>query len=1263
MVGELGTFGSKRFRIVRRLGSGGMGVVYEAIDEDGARVALKTLKNAEPQALYRFKREFRSLADIGHPNLVRLGELHCEQDQWYFTMELLEGEPFTEWVSADGPAHPAETVPVDDAPPVASRRRGAHRFDEARLRAAIPQLAAGVAALHEAELVHRDIKPSNVLVGHDGRLVLLDFGLVAEAEMVESSKAFSDANVVGTVAYMAPEQAAGMPAGPAADWYSVGVMIYEALTGRLPFEGQALEVLMAKQRHDPPPPSAVAHGIPADLDDLVVSLLRFDPTERPDDARMLARFGRDGHRASLAPSADSTSTGLSTPFVGREEERELLQRAFDDVTEGRRVAVFVRGESGIGKSLLVRRVLRDIQGEALVLNGRCYEREVVPYKAFDGIIDELSRYLKRLDDVDAALLVPRDVARLARIFPVLKRVPAVARAPSNKGDDDTVDDLRSQAFATLAELLSNLAERQPIILYVDDLQWADADSFVLLEELLSSEDAPALLLVAAVRTETNDAEVRTEGGPSWSWLLSPTAARAQAERRENLSGALRNVDVRMVDLGRLSDDEAAELTSRLLSLSARDGDFDTAALLAEADGHPLFISELVQRQGDASGEIHLDDAIWARVQTLDPEAIQLLAALAVAGVPTDRDVVVEVADLDAPTAARALGVLRVAHLLKGSATGEGRRVECYHDRVREAVVTKLGEDARRDTHRRLVDVLEARGYGEREPRTLVRHLIGAGERERASRHAERAAELAAKSLAFDQAAELNLLANELAGDERRRELEMRTAEALRDAGRGAESAAAFLQAAEGADAATRLICRREAALQLLQAGRVGEGLTAIEVVLEEIGERIAASPFRALVSLLWRRFRLWLRGLAFETRDPTEVAPKALERIDLYRVIATFFAFVDNIRGADFQTRGLLVALDTGEPSRLGRSLVFEAIFQAAQGKKTEKRCDELVAYAQQIDGATGDPWVRIALMAFVAFRHFFAGEFAESNEQFRIAEDEYLENPFQGERFELFTFRLFRLISLRHIGAYPEMVRAVDEQLRDARRRSDRYTETSITRALNLRWLVADDVNEARAILDREAWTIPGGAYHVQHWYKLMADIELALYEGRGADIRAEHAHSFDGYHRSLLVRLVSVRTLHFWLEARLDLATAASSSRPRPLLRHAEKMAAKLEREGLASTNAWASLIRATVAHRRGDEENAVARLHRAISGLENARLMGYAAAARRAQGMVMGGDTGAALVDNADQWLRARGVVDPAKFARIYAPGFSSSPPSRT
>ena len=516
VVGELGTFGSKRFRIVRRLGSGGMGVVYEAIDEDGARVALKTLKNAEPQALYRFKREFRSLADIGHPNLVRLGELHCEQDQWYFTMELLEGEPFTEWVSADGPAHPAETVPVDDAPPVASRRRGAHRFDEARLRAAIPQLAAGVAALHEAELVHRDIKPSNVLVGHDGRLVLLDFGLVAEAEMVESSKAFSDANVVGTVAYMAPEQAAGMPAGPAADWYSVGVMIYEALTGRLPFEGQALEVLMAKQRHDPPPPSAVAHGIPADLDDLVVSLLRFDPTERPDDARMLARFGRDGHRASLAPSADSTSTGLSTPFVGREEERELLQRAFDDVTEGRRVAVFVRGESGIGKSLLVRRVLRDIQGEALVLNGRCYEREVVPYKAFDGIIDELSRYLKRLDDVDAALLVPRDVARLARIFPVLKRVPAVARAPSNKGDDDTVDDLRSQAFATLAELLSNLAERQPIILYVDDLQWADADSFVLLEELLSSEDAPALLLVAAVRTETNDAEVRTEGGPSWS---------------------------------------------------------------------------------------------------------------------------------------------------------------------------------------------------------------------------------------------------------------------------------------------------------------------------------------------------------------------------------------------------------------------------------------------------------------------------------------------------------------------------------------------------------------------------------------------------------------------------------------------------------------------------------------------------------------------------------------------------------------------------
>src|SRR5262249_54570200 len=237
----------------RQLGAGGMGVVYEAFDRERANtVALKTLIRVDAQALYRFKNEFRSLSDLDHPNLVRLGELFCEGDHWFFTMELVEGCSFRSYVrprEVDLTAHSqADTAPDPQLVPVVAQddvdTEPNAAFDERRLRSALVQLAQGLAALHAAGKVHRDIKPSNIHVTPDERVVLLDFGLVVPAT---SSATVTDAQAVGTALYMAPEQAASKAIGPEADWYAFGCVLFEALTGRTPIVGAPLDVLMDKQ--------------------------------------------------------------------------------------------------------------------------------------------------------------------------------------------------------------------------------------------------------------------------------------------------------------------------------------------------------------------------------------------------------------------------------------------------------------------------------------------------------------------------------------------------------------------------------------------------------------------------------------------------------------------------------------------------------------------------------------------------------------------------------------------------------------------------------------------------------------------------------------------------------------------------------------------------------------------------------------------------------------------------------------------------------
>ncbi|MBV8487975.1 MAG: protein kinase, partial [Planctomycetaceae bacterium] len=855
-------FENMRFTLLRRLGAGGMGVVFEAYDEErGELVALKTMRRVDPATLVRFKQEFRALADITHRNLVNLYQLFAIKDRWFFTMELVDGCDILTWVRGDRDGVPTPPGRAANGP-FGTRRP----LDECRLRAAPRQLAEGVHALHTAGKLHRDIKPTNVLVTSEGRLVLLDFGLTADMEPTGQLRTV-DRQVVGTVAHMSPEQAMGLAVSPASDWYSVGVILYQALCGRVPFDGSFDEVVLQKQTTIPPAPDAVCPGLPDDLVRLCSALLDRNPAHRPDGATILRQL-----RDQAEPVQSCGNSCRSVALYGRAPQLHVLGSAFDLLVNRQTATVFVFGRTGTGKTTLVRTFLDDLaaRSDTLVLSGRCYQQECFPFKAVDSLIDALARHLKGLEPAELARLLPRNSSLLGRVFPVLRGLDRGTALSSPNGELPDPQELRLQVFSGLRELLARLGRETNLVLAIDDLHWGDADSASLLADLVHAPDPPVMLLVGCFRSEDaednrflqifNQACGRTSSGPSHFELT--VEALTQAESRE----------LALVLLGR--EDPLSRAQAHLIA--------------RESGGNPLFIDELVKHvQSGAMADacagvvgIELESVLWSRIQAQSPDAQRLLEVVTIAGGP--------IREVDAFRAAHlgsggrvALASLRSARLIRGNGQMQLDQIETYHARIRETVLKHLPEATRRSHHAQLAEVLEVSGQAEAE--VIADHLRNAGESQRAKTYCIMAADKAAAALAFDRAVRLYRLALELDPDAAADcQLHRKLGDALANSGRGAEAAAVYLLAAsEKTMAAESLELKRLASTQLLISGHVDEGLTLLQTVLRPLGLSMPRTLRHALLSLFWRRGYLRLRGLGFRWRDETQVSAEDLARIDL----------------------------------------------------------------------------------------------------------------------------------------------------------------------------------------------------------------------------------------------------------------------------------------------------------------------------------------------------------------------------------------------
>ncbi len=1226
--------GTERFEIEDRLGSGAFGVVYRAYDRKmKSVVALKSLRKRDPSRIYRFKQEFRALADITHPNLVTLYELQATKEEWFFTMELIHGVDFLDYVrggESQQNAKAESTLTLDTTEMPATREHENVTLDAApfhltvgaagRLRAAFSQLAEGLLAIHGAGILHRDIKPSNVLVTPEGRVVVLDFGLVTELAPGGSAE---EAGVAGTPAYMSPEQASGQAAGQASDWFGAGVMLYQALTGRLPFRNLNRRTPSRAHYENLAPPSHWAAALPSDLNSLCLELLRFDPGQRPSGRDVLKRLQAGSE--PVPGFVSHAAAGRSAVFVGRERHLAALRDALAATREGRTVAARVYGRSGMGKSALIRHFLDELhlaEPGIVILSGRCYERESVPYKALDSLVDTLSQYLQKLPHRDAERLMPRDVASLARLFPVLRRVEAVIEARNRSPEIFDSQELRRRAFSSLRELLGKLGGSRPLVLFIDDLQWGDLDSAGPLKEILREPGSPACLLIASYRSEEAPA----------SPLL------------RELEPVLCAQSVRAIEVGELTEEEARSLAGALTG-----GGFSerAASIVAEARGSPFFI-ELLRSPRARTGEQHLtlDDVIYQRVSELPERARKLLEVVAVAGQPVADDLARRAADFESEDLSL-LHLLRTERMLRGRDAGDRNEIETYHDRIRETVLAHLEPAKASAHHLRLAHGYESSGR-ETDSETMAVHYERGGDRTKAAVYAAAAARKATDALAFDRAARLYRLALDLdPGDpEHSRALHVKLGDALANAGRGDQAARAYLEAAKGASAAEALDLRRRASEQLLLSGHIDEGMEAMRGVLESVGLRMANTPRGALASLLLRRALVRLRGIRFKERDFSRVVPADLVRIDACWSVGAGLAVVDNIYAADFQSRHLLLALKAGEPYRVARALAMEAGHVGTAGRPAIQRCEELLAAAHAVAARVRNPYVHAHIGFMTGMVCFSQGRWQAAREYLDKAEA-LRAGPDVPTTWESTTGRLLSLITWCFEGNLKEVASRYPVVLKDVRDRGDLYTETGVlNRISHVLWLAADDPARAseELRLAMERWSHRG--FHIQHYWNSFAQGEVSLYRGDPASAWKLLRESEPIVERSMMLRVQVIRAE--WVHAKGRCAVAMGD------LKEAARAAKQVERERMQWTDGLAWLLHAGIAASRGRMNEAEMRLDAAAHAFAATGMALHAAAARRARGLVRGGEEGAGEVAAMDAVMAAQGIRNPARMTQMIAPG---------
>ncbi|MEE2786842.1 MAG: protein kinase [Myxococcota bacterium] len=1228
MVGQFQ--GNQRFRIIRQLGVGGTGIVYLAHDRHrNTEVALKTLHQTSPYGILRLKNEFRQLAEVAHENLVALHDLHHEGGAWFFTMDYIDGTDFIDWV------RPRDAL------------IGQRSLDKNRLRDALEQLARGVSALHAAGHLHRDIKPSNILVTHVGRVVLLDFGLATPLERIDvrDIRGFS-----GTLEYMAPEQTDGRTPVPASDWYSVGVLLFQALTGRLPFVGKPLQVALDKRRLDGPAPSSVRADVDADLDDLCTHLLRLKPDERATESMLFDALEAEPDESLSYHSIGGPPIREMPRLIGRESQLGSLISAVGTVRQGRSVLVSLHGQSGMGKSALVKYFIESLRGrkDVMLVKGRCYQREALPYKAFDSVIDDLTRQLGRLPSIDLDDIIPNHIGRLARLFPVLLNLPAIASRTNDDQDSQDRLDARGAAFAALRTLLTRLSKKRLLIIHIDDVHWGDRDSAELLSDIVRLPDAPPIMIVCSWHTE------RIQSGE----FVRPLRL-LLARSSDQFIG-------RELEVGPLEETHARSLARYLLAEHGCSSRF-LEHIVDEAAGHPFFMETLVghvaraetaehARETLQTGNFSLNAVVSMRVKCLEQSALRLLQTIAVAGQPLPRTTAVAVSSLSSQ-ADRIIGVLKADRLIKERTPGQEELLEPYHDRIREVVLQTIDAELAHLLHHEIAIHLERQTATA--PEALVDHFLDAGDYDRALQYATESAHRANEKLAFDRAALLYEQALDLHREsvtipasldalDEERTLLCSLASALANGGKARQAAKVYRAAASGAPTMERDQLLLRAGELLFADGDIEQALATLMPVLSDHDLNITDdAPLTALIL----EARADCEGLIAETlvaSKPTIDDERKRFVIDLCWALALGLLTHHWTKAQVYHLKALRMALVCGEATHIARSLSLDALIGSltsdAGATQTMKRANDALEMAQAVN--RHDP-LGLAELG-IGSMHFFYGDWMAASHHLEQA-IHFLRESDQPRIWARIHSQLLALSAFAMRGQFKTLTARVLELMDQAR--ENQLTE--LTRQLRmgyaqLGWLALDEPHrlaEPSVHLESSNGTTD--------YLMLIARVHTALYRGQFKTAAALVCRSDHESANSKIAEIEFIEREMASLRIRCRIGQLVIGS-PRPAIedeiRHDLLI---LRRNGVEWSRRLADFFETYLTYLSTDRTVDIPVADDICRALENSSLEAYAAVARIRFGTLMGCDMGSEWVAKGEAFMVEQAVRKPAAFSQIFAP----------